>query len=267
MVAGARLPRPGELERRRRVRPLREGAGDRRRRRDRGGLVLDPRAARDAEARGRPPERRRRRRARCSSAPAPPRSTAAASSPSTSPGSSSRTRGRCRTAATTSPPNAASAVAEPLIFGLLGAAFASQVGWDELGYGIALTVGDGVPRRPLVAAAGTVGSGLTRGERAPRLLGRPQGRRAAAPRRLPGARPPRRRGAGGGNRARRDRRLDPPPGRDARPRSRGRTGGRPGRSPGAHRDSESRRRGRCRRTRRSSRSARALPRCPAGPGP
>ncbi len=61
--------------------------------------------------------------------------------------------------------NAASAVAEPVIFGLLGAAFASQVGWDELAYGIALTAATMFLVRPLVAAAGTVGSGLTNWER------------------------------------------------------------------------------------------------------
>src|SRR5262245_27465056 len=37
-------------------------------------------------------------------------------------------------------PEGAAAIAEPLLFGLLGAAFASAVGWDELGFGIALTV-------------------------------------------------------------------------------------------------------------------------------
>jgi potassium/hydrogen antiporter len=62
--------------------------------------------------------------------------------------------------------NTASAVAEPLIFGLLGAAFAAQVGWDELAYGIVLTVVTVFLVRPIVAAAGTVGSGLTKGERA-----------------------------------------------------------------------------------------------------
>ena len=44
--------------------------------------------------------------------------------------------------------NAASAVAEPVIFGLLGAAFASQVGWDELGLRDRADRGDGVPRAP-----------------------------------------------------------------------------------------------------------------------
>ncbi len=62
--------------------------------------------------------------------------------------------------------NAASAIAEPIIFGLLGATFASQVGWDELAYGIALTAATVFLVRPIVAAAGTVGSGLTKGERA-----------------------------------------------------------------------------------------------------
>ncbi len=62
--------------------------------------------------------------------------------------------------------NAASAIAEPVIFGLLGAAFAAQVGWEELGYGLALTGATVLLVRPLVAGAGTMGSGLTRGERA-----------------------------------------------------------------------------------------------------
>ena len=62
--------------------------------------------------------------------------------------------------------NTASAIAEPLIFGLLGAAFAAQVGWDELAYGIVLTVVTVFLVRPIVAAAGTVGSGLAKGERA-----------------------------------------------------------------------------------------------------
>ena len=53
--------------------------------------------------------------------------------------------------------NAASAIAEPLIFGLLGAAFAAQVGWDELAYGIALTAATVFLVRPIVAAAGTDG--------------------------------------------------------------------------------------------------------------
>ncbi len=62
--------------------------------------------------------------------------------------------------------NTASAVAEPVIFGLLGAAFAAQVGWNELAYGIVLTVATVFVVRPLVAAVGTLGSGLSRGERA-----------------------------------------------------------------------------------------------------
>ena len=60
---------------------------------------------------------------------------------------------------------AAAAIAEPLLFGLLGAAFATAVGWTELGYGIALTVATAFLVRPLVAMACTARSGLTLGER------------------------------------------------------------------------------------------------------
>ncbi len=59
----------------------------------------------------------------------------------------------------------AAAIAEPLLFGLLGAAFASSVGWSELGYGVGLIVALALIVRPPVAFAGTIGSGLTMGER------------------------------------------------------------------------------------------------------
>lgn len=62
-------------------------------------------------------------------------------------------------------PEAAAAIAEPLLFGLLGAAFASAVGWDELAYGIGLTVATAFLVRPVVAMASTVRSGLTGAER------------------------------------------------------------------------------------------------------
>jgi cell volume regulation protein A len=61
--------------------------------------------------------------------------------------------------------NAAAAISEPLIFGLLGAAFAAMVGWPELAYGIALTVATAFVVRPVVAWAGTMRSGLTPAER------------------------------------------------------------------------------------------------------
>lgn len=61
--------------------------------------------------------------------------------------------------------DAAAAISEPLIFGLLGAAFAASVGLPELAYGLALTVATAFVIRPLVAAAGTMGSGLTPAER------------------------------------------------------------------------------------------------------
>ncbi len=60
---------------------------------------------------------------------------------------------------------AGAAIAEPLLFGLLGAAFATAVGWSELGYGLALTVATAFLVRPLVAAASTMRAGLTPGER------------------------------------------------------------------------------------------------------
>jgi len=60
---------------------------------------------------------------------------------------------------------AAAAISEPLLFGLLGAAFATAVGWSELGYGIALTVVTALLLRPLVAMACTTRSGLAMGER------------------------------------------------------------------------------------------------------
>jgi potassium/hydrogen antiporter len=59
----------------------------------------------------------------------------------------------------------AAAIAEPLLFGMLGAAFASSVGWAELGYGVGLIVALALIVRPPVAFAGTVGAGLSMGER------------------------------------------------------------------------------------------------------
>jgi cell volume regulation protein A len=61
--------------------------------------------------------------------------------------------------------DAAAAISEPLIFGLLGAAFAASIGWPELAYGLALTVATAFVVRPIVAASGTIGSGLTHAER------------------------------------------------------------------------------------------------------
>jgi cell volume regulation protein A len=62
-------------------------------------------------------------------------------------------------------PEAASAISEPILFGLLGAAFASLVGWDDAGRGLALALVSALAVRPLVAAALLAGSGLGRGER------------------------------------------------------------------------------------------------------
>jgi potassium/hydrogen antiporter len=62
-------------------------------------------------------------------------------------------------------PAAAAAVAEPVLFALLGAAFAATVGWAELAQGLVLAVATAFLVRPLVAAVCTVASGLTRRER------------------------------------------------------------------------------------------------------
>jgi cell volume regulation protein A len=59
----------------------------------------------------------------------------------------------------------AAAIAEPLLFGMFGAAFASSVGWAELGYGVGLIVALALIVRPPVAFAGTMGAGLSMGER------------------------------------------------------------------------------------------------------
>jgi potassium/hydrogen antiporter len=62
-------------------------------------------------------------------------------------------------------PEAASAISEPILFGLLGAAFAPLVGWDDLGQGLVLALVTAFVVRPLVAATCLAGSGLDRGER------------------------------------------------------------------------------------------------------
>jgi len=62
-------------------------------------------------------------------------------------------------------PAAAAAVAEPVLFGLLGAAFAAKVGWIELGQGLALALATAFLVRPLVAGACTIGSDLRPRER------------------------------------------------------------------------------------------------------
>lgn len=62
-------------------------------------------------------------------------------------------------------PEALAAVAEPLLFGLLGATFAAQVGWDHLWQGIALTLATVFLIRPPIAFACLAGCGLTRPEK------------------------------------------------------------------------------------------------------
>ena len=63
-------------------------------------------------------------------------------------------------------PEALSAVAEPLIFAMLGAAFAPFVGVDEIVHGIVLMALTVFVVRPLVAAVCLIGSGLARRDRA-----------------------------------------------------------------------------------------------------
>ena len=63
-------------------------------------------------------------------------------------------------------PEALSRVAEPLLFAMLGAAFAPLVGLDHIGYGIVLTVVTVFLVRPIVASLCLVGSDLQARERA-----------------------------------------------------------------------------------------------------
>ena len=63
-------------------------------------------------------------------------------------------------------PEAFSAVAEPLLFATLGAAFAPLVGLDSIGYGIALMVVSVFAIRPLVSLACLIGSDLRAADRA-----------------------------------------------------------------------------------------------------
>ena len=63
-------------------------------------------------------------------------------------------------------PEALSGVAEPLLFAMLGAAFAPLVGLDHIGHGIVLTVVTVFFVRPLVASLCLVGSGLRPRDRA-----------------------------------------------------------------------------------------------------
>ena len=62
-------------------------------------------------------------------------------------------------------PEAVGAVAEPVLFGLLGAAFAPLVGAGDVWRGLALTLLTALAVRPLVASACLAGSGLVRAER------------------------------------------------------------------------------------------------------
>lgn len=63
-------------------------------------------------------------------------------------------------------PEALSAIAEPLLFATLGAAFAPLVGLDHIGYGIFLMVVTVFLVRPLVASACLIGSDLQAADRA-----------------------------------------------------------------------------------------------------
>jgi cell volume regulation protein A len=62
-------------------------------------------------------------------------------------------------------PEALSAVAEPLLFAMLGAAFAPLVGGEDVLRGVALTIATVLVIRPLVAAGCLAGSGLRRRDR------------------------------------------------------------------------------------------------------
>jgi potassium/hydrogen antiporter len=62
-------------------------------------------------------------------------------------------------------PERLSAIAEPVLFALLGASFAPLVGLDDLWQGIAIAIVGALVVRPLVASLCLLGSGLTRGER------------------------------------------------------------------------------------------------------
>jgi cell volume regulation protein A len=61
-------------------------------------------------------------------------------------------------------PEAAAALGEVILFGLLGAAFAGAVGADEIWQGVCLTLATLFLVRPVVAAAGLARSGLGRAE-------------------------------------------------------------------------------------------------------
>ena len=63
-------------------------------------------------------------------------------------------------------PEALAGVAEPLLFAMLGAAFAPLVGLDHIAYGIALTILTVFVVRPMVAAVCLVGSDLAAADRA-----------------------------------------------------------------------------------------------------
>lgn len=62
-------------------------------------------------------------------------------------------------------PEALSGIAEPLVFGLLGAAFAHLVGWDDLWRGLVITLITALIVRPIVAWPCLIGTDLTRRER------------------------------------------------------------------------------------------------------
>lgn len=62
-------------------------------------------------------------------------------------------------------PEALAGVAEPLLFGLLGATFAAEVGWDHLWQGIVLTLATVFVVRPPIAFTCLAGCGLSRPEK------------------------------------------------------------------------------------------------------
>ena len=112
-------------------------------------------------------------------------------------------------------PEVLSGVSEPLLFAMLGAAFAPLVGLDHIGYGIVLTVVTVFLVRPIVASLCLVGSGLRTSRSRACLLGRSQRCGAASACGLPGVGELRRGGHGDGDRARCDCGFAPCPRRNA----------------------------------------------------
>ena len=233
---GARLPRAGRRERRRRLRPLRAGA------RASGpwsasaaGLALIARAARDARRARRPPGHRRRSSPRSRRRAAATHPRAAASSPSTSPA--------CSSSDTWKEQDGSRHVADRGRRRDRGAAHlrAARRGVRRRrSAGTSSATGSRSPSRPRSSSgrssppAARSAAGSTRGERTLVAWG---GLKGAVPLLL--AAYPALDGLDGAAQVEgivlvATAGVDPPPGRDPRPRGDGRAIGRPGRDPGAH---------------------------------